>query len=161
MDPAFMNPEQQTSTSTKEDLLNEEIQKLAMQTHLEVQQREDVRRDLAEGMKFVPPDLRVVESVFYWQEDPSKVQQGRKSGKWLRVDVIAVKGPMVVINTAASIFSSKCQQSTKTIGHCGSGRISRFAWTNRSTCAVAFLWRSNRFLGTVSDKSNLSANDKD
>ena len=36
MDPAFMNPEQQTSTSTKEDLLNEEIQKLAMQTHLEV-----------------------------------------------------------------------------------------------------------------------------
>ena len=69
---ASMNPEQLTSTPTKQDLLNEEIHKLAMRTHLEVQQREDIRRDLDEGMKFVPPDLRVGESVFYWQDDPSK-----------------------------------------------------------------------------------------
>ena len=62
MDPASMNPEQLTSTPTKQDLLNEEIQKLAMKTHLEVQQREDIRRDLAERMKFVPPDLRLGES---------------------------------------------------------------------------------------------------
>ena len=46
-----------------------------MKTHLEVQQREDIRRDLAERMKFVPPDLRAGEHVFYWQEDPSKIQQ--------------------------------------------------------------------------------------
>ena len=64
MDPAFMNPEQITSTPTKQDLLHEEIQKLAMTTRLEVQQREDTRRDLAERMKFVPPDLRVGENVF-------------------------------------------------------------------------------------------------
>ena len=70
-----MNPEQLTSTLTKQDLVIEEIQKLAMQTHLEVQQREDIHRDLAERMKCVPPDLRVGESVFYWQEDPSKIQQ--------------------------------------------------------------------------------------
>ena len=38
---------------------NEETQKLAMRTHLEVQQREDIRRDLAERMKFVLRDLRV------------------------------------------------------------------------------------------------------
>ena len=38
--------------------------KLCMKTHLEVQQREDIRRDLAEGMKFVPPDLRVGKQVF-------------------------------------------------------------------------------------------------
>ena len=75
-----MNPEQLTSTTTKKDFLNEEIQKLAMQTHLEIQQGEDLRRDLAERMKFVPPDLRVGERVlFYWQEDPRKIQQGRKS----------------------------------------------------------------------------------
>ena len=55
-------------------------------------------------MKFVPPDLRVGEQVFYWQEDQSKIQQGRKSGKWSRVEIIAVKGPMVVISTGASIF---------------------------------------------------------
>ena len=34
-----------------------------MKTHLEVQQREDIRRDLVERMKFVPPDLRVGEGV--------------------------------------------------------------------------------------------------
>ena len=72
MDTAFTNPEQLTSTSTKQDLLNEEIQKLATQTHLEVQQREDIRRDLAERMKFVPPDLRVGESVFYWKKIRTK-----------------------------------------------------------------------------------------
>ena len=55
LDPASMNPEQLTSTPTKQDLLHEAIQKLAMRTHLEVQQREDIRRDLAERMKFVLP----------------------------------------------------------------------------------------------------------
>ena len=54
-------------------------------------------------MKFDPPDLRVGEQVFYWQEDPSKIQQARQSAKWLRVDIIAVRGPMVVINTGTSI----------------------------------------------------------
>ena len=93
MDPAFMNPEQLTSTPSKQDLLNEENQKLAMKTHLEVQQREDIRRDLAERMKFVPPDLRVGKQMFCWREDPSKIQQGRQSGKWLKVEIIAVKGP--------------------------------------------------------------------
>ena len=55
-------------------------------------------------MSFVPPDLRVGEKVFYWQEDPSKIQQGRKSGKWLNVEIIAVKGPMAVISIGASTF---------------------------------------------------------
>ena len=74
-----------------------------MKTHLEVQQREVIRRDLAERMKFVPPDLQAGESVFYWQEDPSKIQQGRKSGKWFKVEFIAVKRSMAVISTGASI----------------------------------------------------------
>ena len=87
LDPASMNPEQLTSTPTKQNLPNEEIQKLAMRTHLEVQQREDIRRDLVERMKFVPPDLRAREHVFHWKEDPSKNQQGRTSGKWLKVEM--------------------------------------------------------------------------
>ena len=64
MDLASVNPEQLTSTPTKQDLRNEEIQKLAMKAHLEVQQREDIRRDLAEGMKCVLLDLRAGEQVF-------------------------------------------------------------------------------------------------
>ena len=48
MDPASMNPEQLTSTLTQQDLVNEEIQKLAMKIPLEVQTREDIRQYLAE-----------------------------------------------------------------------------------------------------------------
>ena len=68
------------------------MKKLAMKTHLDVQQREDIRRDRAERVKFVPPDLRVRESVLYWQEDPNEIHQRRKSGTWLKVATIAVKG---------------------------------------------------------------------
>ena len=89
------DPEQQ------QDLLIEEIKKLAVRIHLEVQQR-DIRRDLAERMKFVPPDLRAGENVSHCQEHPSKIQQGRKSGKWLKVEIIAVKGSMAVVNTGAT-----------------------------------------------------------
>ena len=80
MDPASMNPEHLTSTPTKQDLLNQEIQTLIMKTHFEIQRREDIRRDLAERMKFVPPDLCTGEHVFCGEEDPSKIKQGRKSG---------------------------------------------------------------------------------
>ena len=72
LDPASMNPEQLASTPTKQYLLDEELQKSAMKTHLEIQQREDIRRDLAKRMKCVPPDLRSGKHVFYWQEDPNK-----------------------------------------------------------------------------------------
>ena len=37
---------------------------MAMQTHLEVQQREDISQDLAWQMKFVPLELRAGENVF-------------------------------------------------------------------------------------------------
>ena len=128
MDAASMNPEQLTSTPTKQDLLNEEIQKLAMKTHLEVQQRPDIRRARAEWMKFVPPYLRVGESVSYWQEDPNKFQQGRKSRKWLKVEILAVKGSIHGCYLYWCIhLSSKCKQTSKTSGHCGFGRTSRFA----------------------------------
>ena len=77
-----------------------------------------MRRDRAERMQFVPPDLRVGERVFYWQEDPSKIQQGRKSGRWLKVEILAVKGPMVVISTDASMFqvnASKLRRPLDTV----------------------------------------------
>ena len=95
LDPASMNPEQLTSTPTNRDFLDEEIQKLPV-THLEVHQREDTRRDLAERLKFVPPDLRAGDNVFYWQEDPSEIHQERE-GKWLKVEIIAVKGLSVPV----------------------------------------------------------------
>ena len=116
MDPASMNPEQLTSTPTNQDLLKEEIQKLAMKAHLEVRQREDIRRDRAERTNFVPPNLRVGENEFYWPEDPSKIQQGRKSGKWLKVEIIAVKGTMAVMSTGATIFQANVSKLRRPLG---------------------------------------------
>ena len=69
-----------------------------MRTHFEVQQREH--------MQFVLPDLRAGENVFSWQEDPSNIQQGRKSTKWLKVEIIAIKGPMAVTSTGSTIFQA-------------------------------------------------------
>ena len=126
MDPASMNPEQLTSTPIEQALLNEDIQKLAIKTHLEVQRREDIRRDLAERMNLVPPDLRVGEQVFYWQKDPSKIYQGRKSGKWLKEEIIAVKGHMAVIGTSATIFQADVNK-LRGLGHYGFGRTSGLA----------------------------------
>ena len=64
--------------------------------------------------------------MFYWQEDPSKIQQGRKSGKWLKVEIIAVKGPMAVISSGATIFqANSCK--LRTLLDTGSGRTSGYA----------------------------------
>ena len=78
LDPASMNPQQLTTTRTKDDHTNEEIQRIAMKTHIEVQQREDIRRDLAASLKFIPADLTPGDRVYYWQDDPSKIKQGKK-----------------------------------------------------------------------------------
>ena len=59
--------------------------------------------------------LTALESAFGM---PSKIQQGRKSGKWLKVEIIAVKSPMVVINTGAFIFqvnASKLRRPLDTV----------------------------------------------
>ena len=44
--------------------------------------------------------------MFNWQEDPSKIQQGRKSGNWLRVEITSVKDTMAVVNTGATMFQA-------------------------------------------------------
>ena len=117
-----------------------------LKTHLDVQEREDIRRDLAEQMKFVPPDLCVGQHVFCWQEETSKIKQGRKSGKWLKVEIIAVKGSMAVVNTGATIFfqanTSKLRRPLDT----GFGRTSGLARASRRAFAVA-----------LSDNSHVSA----
>ena len=51
--------------------------------------------------------------MFYWQEDPSKIQQGRKSGRWLKVEIVAVKGPMAVVNTSATVVQTSTSKLTR------------------------------------------------
>ena len=107
LDPGSMHPKQLTPTPTMQGPPQmRKFKKLAMQTHPQVKQREDIRRDLAERMKFVPPHLRAGKRLFHHQEDPSKIQQRRKSGKWLKVASIAVKGSMAVVKTGATILQA-------------------------------------------------------
>ena len=54
--------------------------------------------------------------MFYWQEDPSKIQQGRKSGTWLKVEIIAVKGPTGSYQNRCEHCSGRCEQVKKTFG---------------------------------------------
>ena len=93
----------------------ENIQKLAMKTHLEVQQREDIRRDLAERMKFAPPDFRTGESVFLL------ARRAEQNSAWTEVwkmveEILAVKGPMVVFIIGASIFQVNASKLRRPLG---------------------------------------------
>ena len=56
--------------------------------------REDIRRDLAEGMKFVPPDLRVGERVLLAR---CSEQHSARTEIWRMVEeeIIAIKGPII------------------------------------------------------------------
>ena len=116
LDPASKNPEQLTSTPTKQDLLNEEIQKLAMRTHLEVQQREDIRRDLAERMKFVPPDLRSGEKVFIGKTIRAKASKDGNPANGLNVEIIAIKGPVAIISIGSAIFQTNISKLKRPLG---------------------------------------------
>ena len=53
---------------------------------------------------------------FTGQEDPSKTQQGRKSGKWMKVDISAVEGSMEVISTGASIIQANANKLRGPLG---------------------------------------------
>ena len=88
--------------------------------------------------------------ISYWQEDSSNIQQGRKSRKWLKAEIIAVKSSMGVICTGASNFQVNVSKLRRALDTVDLWKTSRFAWANRSTCAVAFLWSSNGCLELLS-----------
>ena len=68
-DPAFMNPEQANLHINQTRSLERGNSK-ADYANLEIQQRGNFRRDLAERMRFVPPDLRVGEKVLFLARRP-------------------------------------------------------------------------------------------
>ena len=83
-------------------------------------------------MKFVLPDLQAGENVFHWQEDPSKIQQGRTSGKGLKVEIIAVS--MADVNTGATIVQANISKLQEAVGHCGFGRTSQTRVGEKRLC---------------------------
>ena len=119
-----MNPEQLTSTPTKQDLQNEEIQKLTVQTHLEVQQREDIRRDLAERMKFVP---FVQENTCFTGKKIRARSSKDENLEMFEGGNHCGQGPHGCCQYWCDHISGKHEQAEETVGHCGLGRNSGLA----------------------------------
>ena len=136
LDPTSMNPEQLTSTPTKQDLVNEEIG------------YEDIRRDLVDRMKFVPPDLRVREGVPHWQEDPSKNSAKAEVWNMVEGEILAVKGHMV-ISTGSSIFQVNASKLRRSLDIMDLEELP----DSREPTRAPVLWlsceRSHRCLGAV------------
>ena len=77
---------------------------MAMQTHLEVQQREDIRRDVAASLNIIPPNMVHRGHRYYWQQDPNKFRQGKKTGNLVNTVILAVQGPMATISNGIPIM---------------------------------------------------------
>ena len=76
-----------------------------MMTHLEVQQRGNIRRDLAERMKFVLPDLRAGEMFFIGKKIRAKSSKDGLQANGC--DIIAIQGTMAVPSASSTIFQAK------------------------------------------------------
>ena len=71
VDPAYINPEQLTSTSTKQDLLNEEFQKLATCKHISKSNSEKIVGEILQNeWSSFRPDLRLGERAFLLARSP-------------------------------------------------------------------------------------------
>ena len=88
-----------------------------MKTHLDVQQRADIRRDLAVRMKFVPPDLRAREHVLYWprrsEQDPAKTEIWKKGEGGSHCN----QGLHGCCQCKCDHISDKHKQAEETVGH--------------------------------------------
>ena len=102
--------------------------------------------------------------MFHWQEDPSKIQQGRKSGKWLKAEIIAVKGSMAVVNTGATTLQANISKLKRPLDT-GFGRTSP---NSRERARAPVLWLScegqidiwemfsdNSYLNAILDRQGL------
>ena len=78
------------------------------------------------------------ENVFYWQEDPSKIQQGRKSGKWLKVEIIAIKDLVAVIGVGSTIFHANLSKLRRPVDTVDLEELP----DSRERTGALVLWRS-------------------
>ena len=93
------NIEQLTTEATASEHRTQRLRNLALKAHLEARQCEDLRRDLAQNLRFVTGEYSIGDKCWLWFEDKSKIKQGKKTGTWERVTVIAVENAMVTVNS--------------------------------------------------------------
>ena len=84
--------EQLTTDGSSSERRTQRLRNIAMKAHLEARQCEDLRRDLANNLRFVTGEYNIGDKCWLWLEDKSKIKQGKKTGTWERVTVIAIEG---------------------------------------------------------------------
>ena len=95
-----MKPDQLSAVPSAEDRRDTVLKKLALQSHLEARQLEDVKRDLAQRVKKSDGPFTTGERVFVWIQDPSRKKD---LGKWLRGRVLSQTGPMVMVDMFSEV----------------------------------------------------------
>ena len=94
------DPAQLTGNMSTEDLKQEVLQRLAIKAHIEAQQLQDLRKDIASRLRPSEGPFSPGEKIFYWDQDHSKI----KSGKWIRARVVGQTGSMVAIDTGKQVL---------------------------------------------------------
>ena len=64
-----------------EDRIDRIVRKLALKSHLEARQAEDLRLDLAKHVRPSDGPFKSGDRVFFWDKDPSKIKD---QGRWIR-----------------------------------------------------------------------------
>ena len=125
---------------TKQDLLNEEIQKLAMKTHLEVQQREGIRRESCWRIEICSSRSKSkTKSVLIGKMIRAKFSKDEN----LEIEIVDVNGPHGCYQNEylhIQVHASRLRRPLDTVDLDGTSRL---MWANTSTCVMAFLWGPN------------------
>jgi hypothetical protein len=110
LDVETMNPEQLSIEPLEDDRLDVELKRLALKSHLEARQLNDLRLDLARNVRPSDGPYQPGDRVFYWNQDKSKI---KGKGEWIRGKVLVQTGPMVTIeamNTVMKVNQSKIRR---------------------------------------------------
>ena len=79
-------------------------QHLAMKAHLEARQQEDLRKDIAACLHPTAGPFSKGDTVYYWNQDPSKIKRGQKHGTWIKARIVNQEGAMCAIDTGKTIL---------------------------------------------------------
>ena len=100
LDYETSSPEELTTDPLTQDKLDRVVRKLALKSHLEARQAEDLRLDLARNVRPSDGPFNPGDRVFFWDKDSSKIQD---VGRWIRGKVISHTKSMVTIESANNI----------------------------------------------------------
>ena len=82
------------------------IHKLAMRTHLKFSNEKISVEVLLNGWNLFLPIFAQEKFCFIGKKIRAKSSKDRNPGKWLKVEIIAIKGPMAGINTGSTVFQA-------------------------------------------------------